>query len=114
MEREIRDQLVGYLAGDVSPADLEAWLLAETWDLDEASEPYAAELAYSALLAISEHGHEHLSRPELRRRVLSLAVQGHLGTPAQSVTASSSSTHQARWALSRLAAAGTRSAAVSA
>jgi hypothetical protein len=111
MEQEIREQLVTYLAGETSPRDLEAWLLAETWEADDPEEPAASELAYGALLALAEHSREHLEVPELRKRIEWLALSARFGEPVQSVTASSSPTRPVRWALSQFAAAGRQSEA---
>lgn len=117
MEAEIRERLVDYLAGEVSRGDLEAWLLAETWELDDTDEPAAAALAYGALRAISERAHEHIPERGLRGQLAMLALTASLGEPAHSVTATSSPTHRQSWALpglSRFAVADTRSEVVSA
>lgn len=112
MENEIRERLTRYLAGQVRLAELEAWLLAETWDLNEEVAPEAAVLAYSALLAIAERGRDHLSEREVRARLWSLALTAHLGEAPRTTTGSSSSTHRAELTPSQFAVAGRRSEAV--
>ncbi len=112
MENQIRKKLLRYVSGRASLDDIESWLLAETWDLDEAAEPGAAELAYGALLAVAEHGLGHASEAELRNRLRSLAHTANFGSPPKIATATSSSTHRAGWAQPRLVAADRRSEAV--
>jgi hypothetical protein len=111
MEREIRERLADYLAGEVSLAAFEDWFVPAAWGLEEA-EPWAATLASSILLALAERSQGHLDDSGLRRRLFQLLYTSHVGTP-QAITASAAATQAAprRVELSRSAVAGRRVAA---
>jgi hypothetical protein len=113
MERRLRQRLIRYVRGLVSLDDLATYLVDVTWDLNADAQPVVAELGYSALLAIAEFEHGHMTANQLRDRLLALAHTAYFGLPPQLATASSSLTTQAlRWAPPPVVEADRRSEAV--
>jgi len=106
MERAIRRRLLSFLAGRGSVDDLHAWLVAETWALDERRRPNVARLAFGALLAIAEYEERHITLGRLRDRLLTVAQTSYFGDPSKTRTESSSFTQPENWALRRFVAVG--------
>lgn len=71
-EDEIRDRLVGYLAGKESLDDFEDWLVARSWNMHRDSSEAAQEMVSAIELALAEHSSGHLSRGELRRQLIDI------------------------------------------
>lgn len=74
LDLEIRKQINRYLdpKGDVEAAELEAWLAAEAWDIDD--EPQATrQLAFDAMRLLAERGNGDWDDAELRERLGALS-----------------------------------------
>jgi hypothetical protein len=63
-EREIRDQVAGYLAGYIPLQDLSSWIYSVTWDMD-ADNPRTRALAYAVLGQLAEYSSAGLSEQDL-------------------------------------------------
>lgn len=105
MDNEIRQRLLHYLAGQISAEDLETWLIAESWDLDDD----AGAMANEAILALTERGLGHLSAGDLNDTLTQLASTSHFGPRPHTMTASASSTRQVTLAQTQVVAADRRS-----
>ena len=108
MENEIREQVARFLLGELSRAGLQEWLVASTWDIDEATDQEAAVLGNAVLLALVERSQGDRTEAELRRLLRASLETSHLGNVGHDTTGSAASTHRARWVFSRLAAADRR------
>jgi hypothetical protein len=74
---QIREQISRYLTGTIDAADLETWLSAVTWDIDE--EPQATrQLAFDALRLTSEAANGDWTETELRDQLRGLIQTVHL------------------------------------
>lgn len=72
LDLEIRQQIARYVAGDLDADRLEAWLSAETGDIDGES-PETRQLAFDALRLLAEHGNGDWQDVELRERLGALS-----------------------------------------
>jgi hypothetical protein len=108
MENEVRGQIIRHLAGQISRADLQQWLVESTWDADAANDP-AAELAYAAQLVLAEHERGHRTDDELVQLLerIAFTISAPLGEPATEVSTGSLGVTKE---LPELVVAGTRSA----
>jgi hypothetical protein len=71
LDLQIRDQISLYLAGQIDAPDLEPWLAAVVWDIDQ--EPAATRrLAFDALRLTSEAANGDWSDEELRDQLKAL------------------------------------------
>src|SRR5206468_9973742 len=105
LENQIREWILRYLAGEVTVDELQAWLVPNTFDVDERNDPATADLAFSAQLLLAERAHDHLTKPALDVHLRRLAEMASLGAPMQRVTATAASTQTAPLTL-QVAAAG--------
>jgi hypothetical protein len=71
-EREIRDQVAGYLAGYIPLQDLSSWIYSVTWDMD-ADSPRTRAFAYAVLGQLAEYSSAGLSEQDLRDALDSLS-----------------------------------------
>jgi hypothetical protein len=65
-EREIRDQLAGYLARQISLHDFSSWLHSVTWDMEAATDLRTQALVYEVLGRLGEHSSVGSSEDVLR------------------------------------------------
>jgi hypothetical protein len=81
---EIYQQLVKFLAGEQTLDSFHAWLAANTWDIPSDSSPW--KLAGRIELALAEYSNNHLSRQDLRGRLLDIASVQRVGTQEVATT----------------------------
>jgi hypothetical protein len=72
-ELAVRSKLADFLSGQITLADLDAWLGVCTWNAHLDSAPAAQELAADIELALYEYGNGDLSEAEFREELVSLA-----------------------------------------
>jgi len=92
----IRERLISYLLGEISLAELEEWVVSETWNVHQTGDQSTQDLVFSVELLLAEHSSGHRTEEELReefRKLLSTVhMQASLG-PGQAIfTTGSSST----------------------
>jgi hypothetical protein len=64
---EIHNQLVRYLANEISLAEFRDWFDQTTWDVDLQGNPAASELAAEIELRLAEFSNGHRDEADLRR-----------------------------------------------
>jgi hypothetical protein len=107
MDAEIREQIIRHLLGELSLADLEAWLIESTWDREDPS----TDLAYSLQLLLAERAQGHRDDSAVERALRNVLSTARLGTAPPVSTATSAITEKAaRWVQNQFAVADTRSA----
>lgn len=74
-ESEIRKQIAGFLANQISLDDFEDWIAQRSWDAHQDSDAAAQELAYAIELRLAEHSSGHLSEVELRHELTQFVQQ---------------------------------------
>lgn len=74
LAEDIRERVLGYLAGNTTLTELEDWLVEQSWGA-HLSDPEAADLAYELKLLIAEHMSGHRSELDLKRAFVPF-VQG--------------------------------------
>jgi hypothetical protein len=80
-DREIREQISRYCAGEIDAANLETWLAASTWEMD--NEPTAIrQLAFDALRLTSEAANGDWTDGELRQQLSDLCGNSIVETPS--------------------------------
>ena len=72
-EREIRDQLAGYLAGLVPLQQFSSWVYDVTWDMEAGTDPRTREFAYAVFGRLAEHSSTGYSEAILRAELEKLA-----------------------------------------
>jgi hypothetical protein len=72
-EREIRDQLVGYLTGLIPLQQLASWVYDVTWDMDAATDLRTQEFAYAVLGRLAEHSSAGYPEASLKTELRQLA-----------------------------------------
>lgn len=65
----IRERIIAFLAGELSLADFQEWLVGATWDIEERGELDALDLNYEIKLALAEHSRGDINLSELRARL---------------------------------------------
>ena len=65
----IRDQTTALLTDQVSLPEFQDWLVGAAWDIEQHDDPEAADVAYSATLALAELSRGDISQSESRARV---------------------------------------------
>ena len=65
-ESEIRNQLVRFLAGEISLDEFEDWFVQKSWDAHGGSDPSTQRLASAVELRLAEHSSGHLSEVDLQ------------------------------------------------
>jgi hypothetical protein len=106
METEIREQIIRHLLGELSLADLEAWLIESTWDRDDPS----TDLAYSLQLLLAERTQGHRDDAAVERALRNALSTARLGAVPLVATATSAITEKAaRWGQNQFAVADRRS-----
>ena len=65
----IRERVTAYLAGDLTRAQFQEWLVANTWDVEQRGDPQATDLTYEIKLALAEHSRGDISRTQLQDRL---------------------------------------------
>ena len=91
---EIRKQVIRYLAGDISLADLNAALVPLTWNIEWRTDPRAASLGRDIELLLAEFSHGDWSKAELKshlRTLLDAPSSFGVGETTVIITGSSSS-----------------------
>ena len=66
---DIRERVTAYLAGDLTRSQLQEWLVANTWDVEQRGDPQATDLTYEIKLSLAEHSRGDISRIELQDRL---------------------------------------------
>jgi hypothetical protein len=69
LTENIRERVTAYLAGELTRPELQEWLVAETWDVDQSGDPQAIDLTYEIKLALAEHSRGDISRTALHDRL---------------------------------------------
>ncbi len=87
---------MSYLLDEISLAELEEWLVSESWDVHKHRDQGVQDLVYGIELLLAEHSSGHRTEEELReefRKLLSTVhVQASLGPGQATFTTGSSST----------------------
>lgn len=110
METEVREQIINHLAGEITLADLEAWLVASTWEVEVGAAD--GDLAYSAQLLLAERARQHRSDDDVERELRRLLSTAHLGPRVPIATTSGAITERViQWTQPQIVGAGRRSAA---
>ncbi len=76
-DRDIREQLLEYLQGNLDLDSFEDWIVQNTWNVHQWGTKATQELAYSIEAKLAEHSGDHLSEQALRKNLLPL-VQEHV------------------------------------
>jgi hypothetical protein len=66
LDLKIHNQLVRYLAGEISLAEFRDWFDRATWDVDLQGNPVASELAAEIELRLAEFSNGHRDEADLR------------------------------------------------
>jgi hypothetical protein len=66
LEQTILRHLAAYVAGTTSLDEFEDWLIGVTWNIEQANDPAATDLAYDIELFLAEQSTENFSEAELR------------------------------------------------
>ncbi len=69
---QIREQITRFCAGEIDAVDLEAWLSAATWEIDQES-PATRQLAFDSLRLTSEAANGDWTDEELRDQLKALS-----------------------------------------
>lgn len=69
---QIREQISRYCAGEIDAAELETWLAAKTWEIDQES-PATRQLAFDSLRLTSEAANGDWTDEELRGQLKALS-----------------------------------------
>lgn len=69
IERELRNRLVQYSAGEMSLAELQDWLVPNTWHLDRTEDQSSGQLVYRIELLLAEYSNGHWTESELRAKL---------------------------------------------
>jgi hypothetical protein len=72
-EREIRDQVAGYLARQIDLGALSSWLYGAAWDMGSDVHPATRALAHAVLSRLDEYSSSGFSEDVLRGELDSLA-----------------------------------------
>ncbi len=73
LERQIRDHVSRYLAGDISMVDLDRWLWPATSDIEEIDDPVARDLTYEIILRFAEFDRGHRTEAEVKELLRPIA-----------------------------------------
>jgi hypothetical protein len=66
---DIRERVNSFLSGNLTLAQFQDWLVANTWDVEEHGDPHATDVTYEIKLALAEHSRGDISGNELRDRM---------------------------------------------
>jgi len=91
LNAEIRERLVRYLAGEISLAAFQEWLVPRAWDVEQSGNAAAIELANELELRLAEYTSGHRTEAELREALLPLVRTQHSVYGASVPTATSAS-----------------------
>jgi hypothetical protein len=69
---KLREQIARLVTGEITPAELEAWVSAEAWDVDDEA-PATRQLAFQVLGLTSEYANGDWDEAELRERLGALS-----------------------------------------
>lgn len=72
-ESQIRERLAAFLTNAIPLDEFEDWLVQNSWNMHQDSDPAAQELAGAIDLRLSEHSSGHLRENQLRDELISLA-----------------------------------------
>lgn len=75
LEQQICEHLRQYLANQISLEAFEEWLVPNTWNVEQAGDPAAENLAYDIEFLLAEHSSGQQTTEELRR-LLSRVSEG--------------------------------------
>jgi hypothetical protein len=78
LEATVHRHLESYLAGNISLAEFTDWLVGTTWNIEQAADPEAVQLAYAIELALAEHSSGLLSLDELRDELRTISQHVNL------------------------------------
>ena len=95
MDAEAREQIISYLLGETTLADLDEWLTTSTWEV-EASTP-ETEIALDALVLLAEHARGDRTDAEFDDRLRRLLATARIGEAPAFVTTADSVTERASW-----------------
>jgi hypothetical protein len=73
--QDILQQVAEYLAGRLSPTDLEAWLLPAAWNVHKSGDPAVEKLAGKIQLKLAEFDRGHWTADELRHRLEEIVAE---------------------------------------
>lgn len=76
-DRDIREQLLGYLQGKLDLDAFEDWIAQNTWNVHQWGAKDTQQIAYVIEAALAEHSGGHISEVALRKNLMPL-VQEHV------------------------------------
>ena len=83
LETTIRQHLVSYLAGEISPEDFTDWLVGMAWNIEHTGNASARELTYSIELALAEASSGLWTPDELHAELRALLEPATVSLPTQ-------------------------------
>lgn len=92
LDLEIHNQLVKYLASEISLEQFRDWFDASTWDVQRTENQATQELAAEIELRLAEYTNGHRREDELRAILMPLVAVIVCGQPSFGVTGTSSVT----------------------
>jgi hypothetical protein len=80
LDREIHDELVRYLAGEISMTDFRNWFYSTTWEIQQPIDQTLAEVIGEVGLRLAEFSSGHWTESELRGKLVPLVRVRTLAT----------------------------------
>src|SRR5215467_6938192 len=90
LERDIRERLAHYLAGDSTLERFQDWFVPATWNVAKSGPQGAARLAYAIDLRLAEYSNGDWLESELQKFFRDLLTNVDVGCPASRPSSSTS------------------------